>query len=477
MPRSGIRTDPFSRLWRLFCNVKFALLLILLLGILTFLGTAISQVPPPMRADPLLVERWLSAMNGRYGVVTPVLNSTGMFDVFNSYPYRILLGLLTIAVCVCTMNRIPAVWRNVTSIPWQRRASYYEHADHHAHAAGVGSSPEAAIEAIRAAWAKLGYRVLVEEGTGATRHVYADRYRLARLSTFVNHLGLIAILAGGAMTGLLGERNDGYVIPVGATKPVGLGTPYSVYLDSFTDEYYLSGGAKDYRSEVVVYEGNKEIERATVRVNEPLIVGPVKIHQAYFGSAVVMEVKKAGQTIFQESIPLAYTALPYGFRPVGFFRLPSEGLQIDLVASENSSDEAVKAGQVGIFGFPLGSDATADPIFGGVLTQRQTQRWRDLEFTFVRESQYSGFQAVRDPGAPIFFTAAGLMLLGTLVVFYFPHRKLWALVQPDGDGSEVWLAGVCPRNPGFADEFKEAVESAERALGAAPIATAQGVQS
>jgi len=463
-PRAGLRLDPINRLWRLLCSVKLALSLILAIGILTFLGTAISQVPPPMRQDPLLVERWLTAMVGRYGAATPVLQATGMFDVFNSMPYRLLLGLIAIQVCVCTLNRFPAIWRNVSSVPFQRRVSYYQAADQHARA-DLASDPDEAVGALGAAWSRLGYRVVVEGG----QHVYADRYRWARLATFVNHLGLIMILVGGATTGLFGQRNDGFVIPTGATRAVGLGTDYRVQLDSFTDEYYLDGGAKDYRSEVVVYDGDRELDRATVRVNEPLVVGPVKIHQAYFGSSIVMQVRKGGQVIYQDSVPLAYTALPYGFRPVGFFRLPGEGLSVDLVAPESGSDEAVRAGQVALFAFPAGADVTADPLFGGLLTQRQPQSWQGLEFTFLRESQFSGFQAVRDPGAPIFFLAAGLMLAGILIVFYFPHRKLWALVRPRAEGgSEIWLAGVCPRNPNFPDEFRAAVEAAESALAAAP---------
>ncbi|HZR00226.1 MAG TPA: cytochrome c biogenesis protein ResB [Chloroflexota bacterium] len=461
-PRPGLRLDPFTRVWRLFCSVKFALAQILVLVLLTFVGTAISQVPPPMRSDPQLVERWVAAMHSRYGVFTDALYRAGVFDMFGSAPFRFVLGSLTVSVLVCTLNRAPAVWRATNTIPFQRRTSYYEKAEDHAFSGGVAATPAEAVARIAEAWRALGYRV-VPDPTSSGAHVYADRYRLARLATFVSHLGLILMLGGGATTMLFGERNDGFVIPVGSTRALGLGTPYTVHLDAFTDEYYLQGGAKDYRSEVVVSEGDREIERATIRVNEPLVVGPVKIHQAYFGQAVVVEVKKNGQTIYQDSVPLAYQAMQYGFRPVGFFRLPTEGLNVDLVAAEDAADPAVRAGQVAIFGYTPGDDS--NPVFGGVLTQRQPAHWKDLEFTFVRETQFSGFQAVRDPGAPIFFIAAGLILVGVLGVFYFPHRRLWALAQPSVEGgSDVWLAGVCPRNANFPAEFRAAVDAAAKAL-------------
>lgn len=449
--RPLLRIDPFARLWRLLCSVKFAIAQILTLVALTFIGTAIAQVPPPMRQDPQLVARWVGAMQRNYGVFTDPLYKVGVFDMYTSLPFRLLLGSLTVSVVVCTVNRAPAVWRAVNTIPFQRRVSYYEHAENHATSQ---QAPADAIERVARAWSSLGYRV-VRDPT-LPHHLYADRYRHARLATYVNHLGLILILAGGATTGLFGQRNDGFVVPVGTTRAVGLGTPYTLSLENFTDEYYLQGGAKDYRSDVVVRDGDKVVAEATVRVNEPLIVGPVRIHQAYFGQAVVVEVKKNGRTIYQDSVPLAFQAMQYGVRPVGFFRLPGEGLNVDLVTAQNAIDPAVRAGQVAIFGYAPGNDQ--EPLFGGLLTQRQPARWRDLEFTFVREAQFSGFQAVRDPGAPIFFVAAGLMLVGILTVFYFPHRRLWALLTPE---AELWIAGVCPRNPGFPQEFQAAVKAIE----------------
>src|SRR5262249_670441 len=136
---------------------------------------------------------------------------------------------------------------------------------------------------------------------------------------------------------------------------------------------------------------------------------------------------------------------------------------VDLVAAEDATDPAVRAGQVAIFGYRPGRDD--EPVFGGVLTQRQPAHWNDLEFTFVRESQFSAFHALRDPRPPIFFVAAGLILIGVLGVLYFPPRRLWALATPSGDGrSDLWLAGVCPRNPNFPGEFREAVDAAARAI-------------
>ncbi len=447
------------RVWSLLANVRFALAMILLLVVLTFLGTAISQVPPPMRQDKLLVERWLLAMERQYGPLTPILDRAGAFNVFEAPAYRALLALLTISVTACTLRRAPAIWRNVFITTPQRRVTYYASAPLHARTEIGTVSVHDAVRAAEVALEAHGYRTVLD-ASGSNPTIYADRYRFFRLATFVNHLGLIMILGGGTMTGVLGQRNDGLVVPVGSSRQVGLDTPYVVRVDSFSDEYHLGGVARDYRSEVAIIDGDREIARATIRVNEPLSVGPVRLHQAYFGQAIVLDVARNGRSIFRDAVPLAYTALPYGFRPVGFFELPVENLAIDLVAPDPASED-VPAGQIAIFGYPRGS---SEPVFTGVLSQREPQRWRDLEFTFLRETQFTGLQAVRDPGAPVFFVAAALMLGGILAVLYFPHRRAYALVDSDAGTPTLWLAGHASRDPNFEDEFRSIVARTSREL-------------
>ncbi|HUE76091.1 MAG TPA: cytochrome c biogenesis protein ResB, partial [Chloroflexota bacterium] len=138
-----------------------------------------------------------------------------------------------------------------------------------------------------------------------------------------------------------------------------------------------------------------------------------------------------------------------------------ENLTIDLVAQQDSTDAMISAGQIAILGYRPGSE---EPTFAGVAVQRRPQEWQGLEFTFVRETQFSGFQAVKDPGGPIFFIAAALMLVGIITVFYFPPRRIWALIRAGETGVTVLIAGQCHRHPDFAPEFADVVRVAEEGL-------------
>ena len=61
--------------------------------------------------------------------------------------------------------------------------------------------------------------------------------------------------------------------------------------------------------------------------------------------------------------------------------------------------------------------------------------------------------------------ASGLMVLGLVMVFWFPHRRLWALVSPRADGgAEVRLAAASQRDLGLEKDFEQVTAKVRRAL-------------
>jgi hypothetical protein len=71
----------------------------------------------------------------------------------------------------------------------------------------------------------------------------------------------------------------------------------------------------------------------------------------------------------------------------------------------------------------------------------------ELTVTFVRESQWSLLQVANNPAIPIFWAAALLMIGGLAIVFYFPHRRVRAIVSslPSG-GSSAAMAPMARRD-------------------------------
>ncbi len=84
------------------------------------------------------------------------------------------------------------------------------------------------------------------------------------------------------------------------------------------------------------------------------------------------------------------------------------------------------------------------------------------EYTFEGTREFTGISVRRDQGDTIIWVATGLLLLGLLITFYVPRRRLW--VRADADGIRV--ASLAEKSDGFEAEMR----SLERQLG---LATAE----
>src|SRR5690348_10168832 len=98
LEKRGFRNSPLEtvvdRVWRFFCSVRAAVVEIAILAVLVLIGTLRGSSVPRWIADHIpattgIVDRWYS------------------WDVFHSVPFMFILGILTIAITVCTLNRAP----------------------------------------------------------------------------------------------------------------------------------------------------------------------------------------------------------------------------------------------------------------------------------------------------------------------------------------------------------------------------------
>ncbi len=79
-----------------------------------------------------------------------------------------------------------------------------------------------------------------------------------------------------------------------------------------------------------------------------------------------------------------------------------------------------------------------------------------LQLTGFQHVQATGLQITKAPGQNVVYFGSALLIAGVFLLFYVPHRRLWALVKKDADGSaRLLLAGTSKRDPlGFDQEFE-----------------------
>jgi cytochrome c biogenesis protein len=329
--------------------------------------------------------------------------------------------------------------------------AFFQHARFNAQYVMDGPS-DAAAATVRKGLKRARYRVSAEAEAGSVA-LYADRNRFSRFGTFISHLSLVLLLAGTVVGGIWGRSDSEFIVPEGMTRDVGLGTDLSVRLEHFTDEYYVEGPPKDFRSDLVIFKNGEEVKRGTTRVNSPLSYGGMKFHQSFFGQTALMTVTtKDGASLYDGPVPLAWQTRE-GNRPVGSFTLGSENLEVWVIGPRSGeNDPLVPAGEMRIEVYESSSGALRTATN---LSQGAEKDVAGLDFTFVREGRFTGLSLVKDPGVNIIWVASALMILGLVMLFYMPHRRLWASCKETPDGkTEVRLAMTGQRDSQIATEFE-----------------------
>lgn len=453
--------DVFDRLWHLFISMRFGLVLMLALAVLTLLGAVIVQAPAGLQGDAGAYGTWLEGLRPKYGGWTGVLDLLGLFNVFGSLLFRTLVLLLATSILACSVNRAPRLWRQAVHPRVVAGPGFFEHV-RLADEVHTKADEAAAMAALEGELARRRFRMIVTHDANGVA-IYADRFRWGPFGTVIAHLSLIVIMAG-AVLGATGFRDEGFAVAVGSTVPVGNGTNLTIQATSFSDSYYENGSPADYASHLILYENGQQVAERTIRVNDPLRYGDIKVFQSFYGPAADVLVKDAtGATLFEDGVPLLWASSD-DTKVVGQFAVPSQDLTVYVIsAASGRIDQAIKPGQMQVEIYKGGN--TSVPVGLEVLDPGKPVSMAGLEFTFVRERQYTGLIVARDPGGTLVWLGALLLVLGVMLVFFFPVRRIWARISSATSGSRIQVAALASHDVTFETAFRSLIDDVALATG------------
>ena len=458
---AGSLAEIGKRLWHLLISMRTGLALMLALAVLGLLGTLIAQADPAIDRDGPGYAAWLESVRPRYGGWTGLLDGLGAFSIFSSIWFRGIVVLLATSIVACSVNRTPRLWKQAVHPRTDMSDTFFGHASLGASIVAP-TAPDAALAQVQAAFRTRHFRTIIARD-GDAIHFYADRNRWGPFGTVIAHLSLVFILAGALVGTTWGFRDDAVAVPVGSRVEVGYGTGLSIEAKSFTDSYYLNGTPSDFASDLVLYRDGAQVAAQTIRVNEPLRAGDVTVYQSFYGAAAAMKVADStGGVVFDEGVPLLWTTNDFRHR-VGRIDLPDAGLTAYVIgAASGEVDPRIKAGQMLIEVFATGDPEA--PVATEVVSQGQPARVAGLDFTFVRERQFTGLIVTRDPGAVFVWIGAGLLLIGLALVLFFPSRRAWALIRRRPDGSSIRVGAIVRHDVTFESDFNRLVDEVQVAL-------------
>ncbi|MGI8484994.1 MAG: cytochrome c biogenesis protein ResB [Thermomicrobiales bacterium] len=458
-PTRRMTDKVIDRIWRFFCSVRAAIAEIAILALLVLVGTLRgSEVPG-----------WIG--NG-IPFLQPVVDKWYGWNVFTSVPFAAMLAILSIAVAVCTINRLPAIWQTIshprlmTSRGWLRNAEL---------SATYASSSTVTTLAddIGGVLKQQRYRVLSEQ-IGNDVHIYADKNRFAKLGTFPFHLALILILVGGIVASQYGFRDQEFIVVEGETRAVGHNTGLSVRLDRFETTYVPMGVARQFESTLTIIDGGKDVKSGSITVNHPITYQNATIYQSDFGTAKQFKITDAsGNAVYQSASPIGIFNLKGNpDAPAGLVDLPSLGGQMvfagpDIAPFNQPELDKLNLASNQIWAQLGQRDASGKMTNapGIVLTLNQPAKIGNYTVTYQGTTNYSVMQVGYNPGVPIFIIAAVLLIGGLAATFYFPQRRVRGIVSTTPQGSMLQMAPLAKRDWSGKRDFLRIVEKATEKLG------------
>lgn len=292
-----------------------------------------------------------------------------------------------------------------------------------------------------------------EEAEGAVV-IYAEKGRLSRLGVYIVHASIILIMAG-AIIGLVWGMRGGVRIGEGDTldffwlrnpkEKVQL--PFAVRVDDFSVSFYPTGQPKEFKSIVSIIEDGRVVQTTPVLVNSPLSYGGYRFYQSDY---TPIGLRAVSLTVEPRAGGKKTELVMPGFnQPVP---LPGGGTVSVARYEEDLLGHLGPALMVHVDGAEGGHAdfwlLERDPNF-------DRGRGGELVFTPKLDIRYaSGLEVSRDPGVWVVWGGCTLMVMGFLVAFFMSHRRLWLRAAPKGNKTLVQVGGRTNKNrPGFENEF------------------------
>jgi len=304
LPRAaGLVLNPLRAVWWLFTNLRFAVLLLVLLSLVTLLGVAIPQMPLNVRGDSAAEAQWLDSKGKAFGFLEGPMDALGLFDIFHAGWFAVLMGTTVASTGAYVLSRFPGIWTSVTRPRKRVPDRYFDVAPNRF--VSDGALDTARLEA---ALRRGRYRVeRFQEGN--TTYLFADRFAWAQFGTLLTHAAVIVFILS-AVVSRMDSFQSGLFLSEGSTLPVfPVRNPEQIQVEMVDAHGLFSpdGQALDYRSDMVIYRNGEEVKRCTSTVNSPCEYAGYRFYQsAYFGFGAAVQVRDVatGNIVYRETLAL-----------------------------------------------------------------------------------------------------------------------------------------------------------------------------
>jgi cytochrome c biogenesis protein len=429
-----------SRVWSFFSSLGLTIVLLAIIVLISIIGTVV-----PQRENA-------AELAGRIpSGLFSFLQTMQIFDLYHSILFFLLMGLLSLNLIICSINRFPQAWRHFRAKPSPENSDIFK--DLSEDAIINTKRDQKVIAEIADIAMKSRFRGYQCHKTTDGLYLYGDKGRISYFGVYVVHLSILILIVGviiGSLFGIEGYVNIGEGETVNKIalrdKDQTLLLPFAVRCDRFTIEFYENGAPKTYRSELTFLKNDQVASQGQLLVNHPLGFEGIRFYQSSYGltseGKASLSLFKNGKKSREISVGLGETfILPGKEGKVNVLRVEENlmnmgpAVKLSVVSSQGETVfwvfrhiDKIKEMNPGI--------VQQIPMFNPGL-------FRPYVFVIngAQEKYYTGLQVNSDPGLPVVATAAFLMFIGLMLVFFSSHRQVCLRVDVRGENTRISIAG------------------------------------
>ena len=437
MDNQAIATDPLNKIWDFFTSVRLTIVILLTLAATSIIGTLIPQNQEPAA--------YFQAFGG---FLYRLFDIFGLFDMYHSWWFQLLIVLLTINIIVCSIDRISANRRILFVKKPTFKLARFRNIKRHETFKDDRSMDQ--LQKVCQAFVKRHFRHSHIETTDTGCAIYGEKGRWTRFGVYMVHLSVVLLLVGGLIGSIFGF--DGWVnIPEGESvsqvrlrsQERVLQLDFEIRCDDFDVSFYETGAPKEFRSSLTILEQGREVVKKDIIVNDPLRYKGVNMFQSSYG--------KMPSDRLVLSFTSAKTGMVYPLdaglnQPLTLPEKLGTFVFKELRRSAKFRGHDIGDAYVGIL-TPPGGDPV-EVILPLRFPSFDKMRKGEVRIAVVEQAQrfYTGLQVTRDPGVWVVYSGFILMIIGCYITFFMSHQQIFVELAASGKKTEVTVAGTANKS-------------------------------
>ncbi|MFJ7952415.1 cytochrome c biogenesis protein ResB [Lysinibacillus sp. NPDC096418] len=443
-----------DKIWNFFSSVKVGISLIIITLVAASIGTILPQeiyVNAPDVSKPAYYEKV-------YGWFGKVYNQLGLSDLYSTWWFQILVGMLAVSIIVASLDRGIPLYKSLKNQRVKRHESFLKR--QRIVAEGQVENAEETLNKVEKKMKEMKYNVR-RDGSA----LLAERGRFSRYGPYINHVGLIIFLTGVMLRLVPGFYVDESIwIREGEIRAVSGMDGYFIENRKFILETHdnkpqgeqvkqgVNVVAKNFQTDITLYKQPKDaipgdidnlekVKDYSIRVNHPLKEAGFALYQMNYRQDDLKQMNfNLVNKATEESLGTIEIDLTNPKKEYDLGNGASVQLLVytpDFDGFENGAPQTKSSSPVNpafIFKMTTPETPNGETSFVAI---RQTmeplgETKYQMKFAGVETLNVSNFTVRKDRTIPILFVGGIIFMIGVAIGSYWNHRRLWLQVEPDG---------------------------------------------